>query len=86
MPTMKKVANAINRAASVFRPGQYELAGKSIACPHCGRDIFKKSEAQLNTALRTFFNLDWLDESATVLLCMECGQIQWFGKSPTKKS
>jgi hypothetical protein len=85
MPALKKVAKAFERAASVFKPGQYALAGKVITCPHCGRDVFEKREAQLNTALRTFFNMDWLDESATVLVCVECGQIQWFGKSPTKK-
>lgn len=86
MPSMKNISNAFKQAAKAYGPGQYSIADKQITCPHCGNDTFSKSEAQLNTALRTFLELDWLDESATVLVCLKCSRIQWFGKKPTKLS
>ena len=85
MPSIRNVADAVKRAASAFGPATYELAGKTIQCPHCGNNMFEKGEAQLNTSLMTFFKLDWLDESATLLICTHCSQIQWFGKQPAKK-
>jgi predicted nucleic-acid-binding Zn-ribbon protein len=84
MPTMKNISNAFKQASKAMGPGQYTIADKQIKCPHCGNDVFSRDEAQLNTALRTFLELDWLDQSATVLVCTKCSQIQWFGKSPTK--
>ncbi|ODA40818.1 hypothetical protein DSBG_2394 [Desulfosporosinus sp. BG] len=38
----------------------------------------------MNTATATFLNLDWLNKSATVLICTHCGYIQWFGKTVEK--
>ena len=86
MPSMRKVANAFQRAAAVFGPGEYTVAGKPVQCPHCGGRTFQAGEAQLNTALATFFKLDWLDDSATVLVCTQCSQIQWFGKKPVRQT
>jgi ribosomal protein S27E len=84
MPSMKNVKNAFKQAAKAFGPGQYSSADIQIKCPHCGNDTFSSGSAQLNTAVRTFLNLDWADESATVLVCIKCSRIQWFGKAPTK--
>lgn len=61
---------------------EYRAAGKSICCPHCEGRSFLRSKAQLNTASLTFFKLDWLDPSATTLLCVQCGQLHWFGREP----
>ncbi|WP_242833119.1 hypothetical protein [Desulfosporosinus acidiphilus] len=38
----------------------------------------------MNTAGATFLNLDWLNKSATILICTKCGYIQWFAESPEK--
>ncbi len=84
MPSTRRVANAFKQAAKAFGPGQYAIADKPISCPHCGGVTFQAGEAQLNTALRTLFKLDWLDESATILVCTQCSQIQWFGKRPER--
>ena len=84
MPALKNVSNAFKRARKVFGPGQYSIAEKQIKCPHCGNDTFAMGEAQLNTALATFFKVDWANESATVMICTKCSRIQWFGKNPTK--
>ncbi len=85
MPSIRKVTDAFKQAAKAFGPGKYETGGKGIICPHCGNDTFAEGHAQLNTALMTFFKLDWLDETATVLVCTNCSQIQWFGKMPARK-
>jgi uncharacterized protein len=86
MPSMKNISNAFKQAAKAMGPGQYSIADKQITCPHCGNATFSTGKAQLNSALSTFLELDWLDESATVLVCTQCSRIQWFGKKPTKLS
>ena len=86
MSTLKNIANGFKKAASAFGPGPYEIDRKPIRCSHCGGEIFAQGEAQLNTAVMTFFKLDWLDQSATVLICTECSQILWFGKCPARRS
>jgi len=55
-------------------------AGLTIVCSHCGHDHFHRSKRLLNTRGLTFLDLDWLNESATTLMCTKCGQILWFGK------
>lgn len=55
----------------------YTAAGKTIACAHCGGERFKKREAQLNTALMSAIDLDFLNESAIALVCENCGHIEW---------
>jgi predicted nucleic-acid-binding Zn-ribbon protein len=51
-----------------------------ILCNHCKYDRFHKGSALLNTRGLTFFDLDWLNESATTLVCHRCGFIHWFGR------
>ena len=63
---------------------RYLAGGKAVSCPTCGGTEFAKSEAQLHTAGLTFFQLEWLGKSAHVLVCDECGRIQWFAKPPEK--
>ena len=54
--------------------------GIQVVCVHCKHDSFQKGSAQLNTRGMTFLGLDWLNESATTLICSRCGYIHWFGK------
>lgn len=56
----------------------YEVAGREVTCSHCGGSDFDESEAQLNTAGLTFFNLDWANRTAAVLVCRQCGHLEWF--------
>lgn len=84
MPSARQLANALQQAATAFGPGEYVIADKPIVCPHCAGRTFELTEAQLNKALSTLFKLDWLDASATVLICTQCSQLQWFGKRPTR--
>jgi len=65
-------------------PGSFSLEGKPVECPHCNGAEFIAGQAQLNTAILTLIELDWIDKSATILTCTSCGQIQWFGKQPAR--
>lgn len=87
---MRNIWSAFRRGARAFTeshgPGQYATAGYMIVCPHCGKDVFAKGAAQLNTSGMTFFKLDWANKSATTLACTNCGHIQWFAKTPERIS
>jgi len=71
---LKRGAKAIKE--SLDTKGEYTAGGKRVVCPHCNNVIFDKGEAQLNTQSATFVGLDWLNKSATVLVCTNCGLIQ----------
>jgi hypothetical protein len=67
------------------RPGEaqaFVAKGRKIVCAHCAHDRFVAREALLNTAVATFFNVDWLNRSGTALTCAHCGLIQWFAQRP----
>ena len=54
------------------------VAGLSLRCEICKHDRFWTREAQLNTAVATFFNFDWANKTATCYVCDGCGYIHWF--------
>ena len=56
------------------------IAGKQLACPHCGATRFTKSRAQLNTPGMTFLDLDFLNRTVNIYECAVCGRIQWFAE------
>ena len=56
----------------------YEFAGRQVACSHCGGTAFDERSAQLNPMGLTFLDLDWANRSATVLVCKDCGHLEWF--------
>lgn len=57
---------------------EYKAGGIKVVCPHCKEEVFQEGKAQLNTAVATFFNLDWANRSVHTLTCVSCGNIQWF--------
>lgn len=68
-------------AVSKAKGNKYESGnGIQVICIHCKHEYFQKGSALLNTRGLTFFDLDWLNESATTLICAQCGFIHWFGK------
>lgn len=69
-----------------FEPQEYSVGGKPVRCPHCGEGKFAPSSALLNSRSLTAFNVDWADPSATILVCAECGRIEWFMHAPTEVS
>lgn len=58
----------------------FEVGGKPFRCLVCGDDKFHHRRAQLNTAVATFFNFDWANQSAECYVCAKCGYIHWFLK------
>lgn len=59
-------------------PKTVEVKGIQLCCPVCANKYFWSRRAQLNTAISTFFKLDWTDRSATCFVCSECTYIFWF--------
>jgi len=55
-----------------------EVRGKKVTCSHCGGGSFESRRVQLNTAVMTFFNMDFLNKSADVFICSHCGHLEWF--------
>lgn len=65
-------------------PRGYSVAGRPVRCPHCGETTFAPASALLNTRARSAFNLDWADPAATILVCAECGRVEWFVSEPAE--
>lgn len=59
-------------------PQTVQVAGNTLRCPVCNNDLFWTRRAQLNSAVATFFNLDWANRSATCFVCSDCTHISWF--------
>lgn len=59
-------------------PQTIEVKGIKLKCPVCNNDLFYTRHAQLNTAVASFFNLDWANRSATCFVCSDCTHISWF--------
>jgi hypothetical protein len=70
--------------SSEFRAGRFTAAGKPIACPHCGGEVFELRSAVVNTRALTFLRLDWLNRGAAVLVCESCGLFSWFRSAPER--
>ena len=83
---MGRYFEALKAAVKVFREGpeptEYLIAGRPVRCPHCGEGKFAPGNALLNTRARSAFNVDWADPSATILVCAECGRIEWYANEP----
>ena len=59
-------------------PKTVEVYGHSLTCPICAGKQFWTKEVVMNTAISTFFHLDWTDRSATCFVCADCTYIFWF--------
>ena len=86
---MKDLGDRLKRAAKAFVDptmggSRYALVDRTVQCSHCGGEEFTEGSAQLNTAGMTFIGLDWVNESATTLVCNACGKIAWFLQKPDK--
>ena len=50
-----------------------EVAGQPLRCEICHHTRFWQRQAQLNTAVATFFNFDWTNATATCI----CPAARW---------
>ncbi|MBN8729883.1 MAG: hypothetical protein J0L64_05025 [Acidobacteria bacterium] len=55
-----------------------QVCGKQVACPICGETGFAARKVMLNTRKLTFFNLDFLNKTATIYRCLRCSHVLWF--------
>ena len=55
-----------------------QAGGKQVACPSCGEPVFAARKIMLNTRKLTFFNLDFLNKTATTYRCLRCSHLLWF--------
>ena len=83
---MARFFEALKAAARAFKegtqPAEYTVAGRPVRCAHCGERQFAPGSALLNSRSRTVFNVDWADPMASILICAECGRIEWFMDEP----
>ena len=60
------------------QPEPVRVEGIDLHCEICKHSRFFEREAQLNTAVASFFDFDWANPSARCLVCENCGYIHWF--------
>lgn len=86
---MGRYFEALKAGARAFKegtqPAACSIAGRPIKCPHCGETNFLPGNALLNTRMRSAFNVDWADPQATILICVECGRIEWYAQEPVEE-
>jgi hypothetical protein len=51
----------------VEQPTRITIFDRQLRCPHCQHELFFERSWQLNTAEMSFFNLDWLNQSAKTM-------------------
>jgi|APMI01.1.fsa_nt_gi hypothetical protein len=49
-----------------------------LKCAVCGHARFRHRRAQLQSALASFFNVEWTAPSADCYICNRCGYVHWF--------
>ena len=76
--------SAVKAAKEAIGSQRFVAAGKPVVCSHCGCDLFQEQNVLLNTRGLTFFQLDWLDKGAFILVCTRCSQVLWFAKPASR--
>ncbi len=60
------------------RPEPVQLGDVTLHCEICKGTEFWTRDAQLNTAVASFFSLEWTNPTASCFICSQCGYIHWF--------
>ncbi|MFI6898106.1 hypothetical protein ACIBM4_28735 [Streptomyces sp. NPDC050256] len=60
------------------KPVRALLGGIWFRCHVCECEIFRDREVKLNSSGMEFLKLGWADESATGLICWDCGYVHLF--------
>ena len=63
-------------------PLEFDVGERQATCQFCGDQKFWIKKGQLNTAVMSFFDVEWLDPQATCLICDSCGYVHWFLEVP----
>ena len=59
-------------------PKGVQVDDRRLRCMFCNAETFVVREAQLNTAVASFFDFDWANATAQCYVCAECGYVHWF--------
>lgn len=59
-------------------PRPVTVLNRQLVCPVCGNKLFRETRAQMNTALASFFDLDWANRTARCYICSSCTYVFWF--------
>lgn len=57
---------------------EFEIQGKKLVCPICGKTEFWTRSTLMNTRAASFFDFDWANKQAENYICNSCGYIMWF--------
>jgi len=60
------------------KPEPVMVRDRKLVCPVCENDQFIETRAQLNTAVASFFDLDFANKEARCFVCSNCTYIFWF--------
>ena len=60
------------------KPDTVKVKNRKLFCPVCENDQFIETKAQLNTAVATLLDMDFINNDATCFVCSECTYIYWF--------
>ena len=63
---------------SKSEPTKVAINEQVLHCLVCRHNEFWGRDAQLHTAVATFFDLEWANPSARCYVCANCGYIHWF--------
>jgi hypothetical protein len=74
---LKSISAGAKAFVDAFGPGIYKAGGSKIVCPHCKSDQFESEYA--------FAGHFGSNISAYMLICRNCGLIQWFKNSPDRE-
>ncbi|SDL02546.1 hypothetical protein SAMN05421806_116127 [Streptomyces indicus] len=66
------------------KPVHAALNDTWISCQFCDGDRFRERSVKLNSGGMEFLNLAWADESATGLICWDCGYVHLFANRKIK--
>jgi hypothetical protein len=59
-------------------PNLATVRRRPFECTVCGGGLFWHRSALLNTPGLAFFDLAWANRSANLLICADCGFVNWF--------
>lgn len=60
------------------KPVNAAVDGKWLACLVCGKGEFTDRPVKLNTTGMEFLGLEWANQTATALICNNCGYVHEF--------
>jgi hypothetical protein len=68
----------MGEAVMARKPVRAAVGGVWITCQICRGDLFRERSVMLNSVGMEFMKMAWADETATGLICRQCGYVHLF--------